>query len=95
MVTVAGATVVLERAPATDRIIHVSDLAAVEPSAVLAGLLARAITADRQLFCFTTEPAWATAGAALGLDAGVGSITVLPDGAVPDAPWVVQGGDRM
>lgn len=95
VVAVADATVVLERAPSSDRVLYVSEEEQADPSEVLGALLARAVASGRQLFCFTTRPAWSAAGAACGLVAGPGSICVLPFGALPDAPWVVHGGDRM
>jgi len=95
VVAVAGAMAVVERGAASDRVLHVSEEESADPEGVLGGLLARAVTAGRQLFCFTTTPAWVTAGTALGMVAGSGSICVLPTGAVPGGPWVVHGGDRM
>ncbi len=98
VVEVPGGWAVIERAPTTDRALAViSDGSgeALDPVAVLGSLTGRAADHARQLFAFTTDPAWAEAARATRADVQPGRLTVLGDTTVAEGPWRVGGGDRM
>lgn len=93
VVTVAGATVVLERAEKADRVLAV--VGGDDDGATLDGLVRTAIAARKQLFCFSTDPAWSAAAKARGLTSAPGRLTMLPPGAALPGRWSIAGGDRM
>jgi len=101
-VTVAGCHCLIERAAGSDRVLWIGDR---DPLEAVRALVARAVTAGRQLFVFVTQAELAQAGVALGMVAKPGSITVLSgrDEPANDASprtaglpleWRLQGGDR-
>lgn len=98
--SVAGGECLVELADVSDRVLWIDGP---DQPAAVAALLARAISASRQLFMFTAETGLAEAGMKLGMVARPGSVTVLdpfdrPAGG-PERPglpteWRLQAGDR-
>lgn len=94
-VRAAGCRCLVERAAASDRVLWMDGP---DPAGAVPALLARAVAAGRQLFFFTREALLAEAGAALGMAAKPGSLTVIgagDGGAELPTEWRLQGGDRV
>ena len=97
VVRVPGGAAVIERGPDTDRLLAaIADdpAAQLDPTAVIATLLAGAARRGRKLFAFAIDPAWAAASRRLGARMQIGRLTVLDDQR-RGAPWRFASGDRM
>ncbi len=95
VVDAGGTTVLVERAARSDRVLLAPVVDAAAARRALAALWRSAFDGGRQLFCFSTQPAWRDAALALGLRALPGRMTILPAKAAPSGTWRVHGGDRM
>ena len=97
VVRVPGGAAVIERGPDTDRLLAaIADDPAgpLDPSAVIATLLAGAARRSRKLFAFAIDPAWQAAARRLGASIQAGRLCVLDDRR-RGAPWTLASGDRM
>jgi hypothetical protein len=94
---VPGGAAVIERGYDTDRLLAaIADdpAAPLDPTAVIATLIAGAARRGRKLFAFAIDPAWVAAARRLGASIQAGRLTVLDDRR-RGAPWSLASGDRM